>query len=163
MSYLYNDSEAKCLPYLIIKRYVPSGATELTHTICCSVAFLCCHDTKEKKKAFTSLYVLSQQYLPCTNEGCKDQVPGSACLNLSPVPWASAWFCFSVCWFYPGTGGKRKKIASCIPRRRLEAIHFPHTARGKKEETFLRLRCFLGQHSHTVLFFILTRKLCLKL
>lgn len=27
---------------------------------------------------------------------------------------------------------KKKKKASCIPRRRLEAIHFPHTARGKK-------------------------------
>lgn len=59
LSYLYNDSEVKCLPYLIIKRYVPSGATELTHTICCSVAFLCSHDTKEKKKSFTSLYVLT--------------------------------------------------------------------------------------------------------
>lgn len=74
MSYLYNDSEVKCLPYLIIKRYVPSGATELTHTVCCSVAFLCSHDTKEKKKSFTSLYVLTLQYLPCANEGCKDQV-----------------------------------------------------------------------------------------
>lgn len=74
MSYLYNDSEVKYLPYLIIKRYVPSGATELKHTICCSVAFLCSCDTKEKKKSFTSLYVLIQQYLPCANEGCKDHV-----------------------------------------------------------------------------------------
>lgn len=37
MSYLYNDSEVKCLPYLIIKRDVPSGATELTQTICIPV------------------------------------------------------------------------------------------------------------------------------
>lgn len=42
---------------------------------------------------------------------------------------------------------KKKKIASCIPRRRLEAIHFPHKARGSEEETFLRLRSFLGQRS----------------
>lgn len=58
---------------------------------------------------------------------------------------------------------EKKKIESCIPRKRLEAIHFPHEARGKKEETFLRLKSFLGQRSHTVLFLILTRKSCLKL
>lgn len=45
-----------------------------TYTVCCSVAFLCSHDTKEKKKSFTSLYILTLQYLPCANEGCKDQV-----------------------------------------------------------------------------------------
>lgn len=42
---------------------------------------------------------------------------------------------------------EKKKIPSCIPRRRLEAIHLPHKARGREEETFLRLRSFLGQHS----------------
>lgn len=27
-----------------------------------------------------------------------------------------------------------KKVASCTPRIRLEAIHFPHKARGKRKE-----------------------------
>lgn len=29
---------------------------------------------RKRRKASTSLYVLTQQYLPCANEGCKDQV-----------------------------------------------------------------------------------------
>lgn len=47
------------------------------HRMCCSVAFLCFHDTKEQKKSFPSLYVLTQWCHPClhcANEGCKEQV-----------------------------------------------------------------------------------------
>lgn len=54
----------------------------------------------------------------------------------------------------------KRKIASCIPRRRLEAIHFPHKGRGKRKETILRLRPFLGQHrQHNLFYFFQIKKI----
>lgn len=134
-----------------------------THNLLLSVAFLCSHDTKEKKKSFPSLCVQSQQYYPCAKEGCKDQVSRICLPESLTCPMSKCMILLQCLSILARHRWKNKKPASCIPRRRLEAIHFPHKVRGKKEETFQRLRSFLGQHSHTVLFFILTRKSCLKL
>lgn len=156
MSYLYNDSEVKCLLYLIIKRDGPSGATELTQ-FAVQLHF-CVPMTQRKRRKASHLFMslpnsinlvptrAVQDLQAWISHLSHEQVHDSASVSVD---------------FSQAQVEKEKKIASCIPRRRLEAIHFPHTARGKKEETFLRLRSFLGQCSHTV--FILTRKSCLKL
>lgn len=64
MSYSYNDSEMKRLPYLTTKPDVPSNATELnTHTrrICWSVA-PCVLMRQRKRRKASHLYVLTQQH-----------------------------------------------------------------------------------------------------
>lgn len=55
MFYLYNDSEVKCLPYLIIKRDVPSGATELTHNLLFSCIPVFPWDKGKEEKLHISL------------------------------------------------------------------------------------------------------------
>lgn len=148
MSYLYNGSEVKCLPYLIIKPDVPSGARELTHNLLfsCIPVFPC--DKGQEEKLHISLHpyptvlTLCQRGLqgPGVSRIC---MPGSLTCPMSKC--MILLQCLSI--FARHRWKKKKKIPSCIPRRRLEAIHLPHKARGREEETFLRLRSFLGQHS----------------
>lgn len=134
MSYLYNDSEVKCLPYLIIKRYVPSGATELTltHTICCSVAFLCSHDTKGKKKSFTSLYVLTLQYLPCANEGCKDQVSRICMPESLTCPMSKCMILLQCLLILARHRWKKKKNSQLHPQEEAGSNSLSPHSKGKK-------------------------------
>lgn len=123
-----------------------------------------------QQKSSKASHLLTPWYYPCLHcisEGCKEQVsricwPKSpACLMSKSMRLVCDAAPVSMDSSQARVERKKEKIASCTPRRRLEAIGFPHKARGKREETIPRLRSFLGQHSQHHLF--TTRKSCLKL
>lgn len=134
MSYLYNDSEVKCLLYLIIKRDGPPGATELTHNLLFScIPVFPWHKGKEEKLQislcpYPTVLNLCQRGLQ--GPGVQDLHAWISHLSYEQVHDSAS---MSVD-FSQAQVEKEKKKASCIPRRRLEAIHFPHKARGKMEE-----------------------------
>lgn len=144
MSYLYNDSEVKCLPYLTTKRCTFKCDRTSPCTECAVQLHSCVFMTqrKRRKASHLSMSLPNGVNLACTvpMRDARSRCPESACLNLSPVPRASARYqyvmllqCLQILARHRW---KKRKIASCIPRRRLEAIHFPHKARGKRKKQF---------------------------
>lgn len=133
MSYLYNDSEVKCFPYLTIKRDVPSGATELTHKICCSVAFLCSMTQRKRRKASHLFMSIPNRINLVPMRAARARCPGPAMPESLTCPMSKCMILLQCLLILARHRWKKekKKVASCIPRRRLEATHFPHTARGK--------------------------------
>lgn len=97
----------------------------------------CVPMTQRKRRKTSHFFMSSPNLVPLCQQGL--QGPGVQDLNLHA--WISHLSHEQVhdsasmsVDFSQAQVEKEKKIASCIPRRRLEAIHFPHTAREERRK-----------------------------